>query len=151
MSVAPEVDEDKLRDTKYPKFRVLTGGKQPPEPPAKDWLSDYEVGTAFVCRHNNSKEVDYNHYYVMFKSLPEVVLLKWILPDDKVLDYYVDPKRFSSQFKDPVILGVHKREETDEQCDPRGQSDMVLHEAVQRSDQLPPTEGSEETNLQDRD
>src|SRR5207248_5201 len=84
-----------------------------PEPPAtgENWLADLEVGTTFVARDKNSKEVDYNHYFVLFKSLPKVVLLKWILPDGKLLDFYVDPERFSKRFADHEVLGVDKPQE----------------------------------------
>jgi len=111
MTNAEELDEEELRPTRYPRLRLLTGGKGPPEPPdgsSDNWLAEYDIGTTFVARHRNSKEVDYNLYYVLFKNLPEVVMLKWQLPDGKVLDYYVDPERFSKMFEDHVILGVNK-------------------------------------------
>lgn len=102
-----DVDEE-LRDTKYPHLRVATGGKGPPEGPVDNYLADFEVGTTFVARQRNSKEVDYNLYYVLYKDLPEVMLLKWQLPDGKVLDYYVDPVRFSRLFTEKKILSVIK-------------------------------------------
>src|SRR5688572_32931717 len=100
-----DMTEQKLKDTKYPKFRVLSGGKEPPDEPSEDWLSTYVPGTSFVARERNSKNVDFNLYHVIFVR-DEVTLLKWELPDGKLLDYYVDPKRFSNRFVDPVILGV---------------------------------------------
>lgn len=112
MSVAE--DEQMFEKLDRPKLRLLTGGKGPPiEPPLNgpNWLADQEIGTSFVARHQNSKEVDYNQYFVLFKHLPEVVLLKWILPDGKLLDYYVDPERFSKKFQDYVILGVNTPQE----------------------------------------
>lgn len=108
---AIEVNEDEFKDTKYPHLRVASGGKGPPEGPVDNWLADFEVGTTFVARQLNSKEVDYNLYYVLYKDLPEVMLLKWQLPDGKVLDYYVDPVRFSKLFSEKKILGVIKPEE----------------------------------------
>lgn len=108
MSVAEDRDEE-LRETKYPHLRLLTGGKGPPDGPVDNWLAEYEEGTTFVARHRNSNEVDYNLYHVLFKSLPKVVLLKWQLPDGKMLDYYVDPVRFSRLFPEHVILGVVKQ------------------------------------------
>jgi hypothetical protein len=116
MSVAEDTEEE-MRETKYPRLRVLTGGKGPPTPPDNpegNWLATYEVGTTFVARSINSKEVDYNLYHVLFKNLPEVVLLKWQLPDGKILDYYVDPARFSRKFENQVILGVYKLEEPEQ-------------------------------------
>lgn len=107
MTVAEDREEE-FKDTKYPHLRVATGGKAPPEGPVNNWLAELEVRTMFVARHRNSNDVDYNQYYVLFKSLPEVVLLKWILPDGKLLDYYVDPIRFSRMFPEHVILGVDK-------------------------------------------
>lgn len=101
-------DTDKFKNTKYPHLRVAAGGKGTPEGPVDNWLADLEPRTMFVARHRNSNDVDYNQYYVLFKSLPEVVLLKWILPDGKLLDYYVDPVRFSKMFPEHVILGVDK-------------------------------------------
>lgn len=115
--------------------KVIIGGKGPPEPPADNWLGEFEVGTTFVARHRNSKEVDFNLYYVLFK-LPEVVLLKWILPDGKLLDYHVDPVRFSKMFEKAIVLSVikpqeaavadeeHERNRTDRP------SDVVLDETV---------------------
>lgn len=109
--------EEGLRTTKYPHLRVATGGKGPPDDPVDNWLAELEVRTAFVARHRNSNEVDYNQYYVLFKALPEVVLLKWILPDGKLLDYYVDPVRFSKMFPEHVILGVDKQEEPQQEAE----------------------------------
>lgn len=146
MSIQEMHEEDEFKDTKYPHLRVATGGKGPPEGPVDNWLAEYEVGTTFVARHRNSKDVDYNQYYVMFKALPEVVLLKWILPDGKLLDYHVDPVRFSKAFPEHVILGVIKQEEPQKEAEvsENGNSnrtnrppDMVLHEAVPGEHQLP--------------
>jgi hypothetical protein len=44
----------------------------------------------------------------VFKWDDEVVLLKWELPDGKILDYYVNPAKFSKKFEDPYVLGVVK-------------------------------------------
>lgn len=147
MSVQEMVEDTELRETKYPQLRVLTGGKGPPEGPVDNWLADYEVGTTFVARHRNSNEVDYNLYYVLYKDLPEVVLLKWQLPDGKVLDYYVDPVRFSRLFPEKKILSVIKPEEEprkEAEVSEDGNSDrtnrppdVVLHEAVSGEHQLP--------------
>lgn len=109
MSVVNEVDvTPEFKETKYPNLRVATGGKSPPEGPVDNWLAKLEVRTTFVARHRNSNDVDYNQYYVLYKDLPEVMLLKWILPDGKLLDYYVDPVRFSKMFSEYKILGVEK-------------------------------------------
>lgn len=108
MSVQEVLEDTELRETKYPQLRLLTGGKGPPEGPVDNWLAEFEVGTTFVARHKNSNEVDYNLYYVLYKDLPEVMLLKWQLPDGKVLDYYVDPVRFSRLFPEKKILSVIK-------------------------------------------
>jgi hypothetical protein len=91
--------------------RVINGGKEPPETEGDNWLAGLSVGTTFVARHQNSKDVDYNLYYVLFTFLPKLVLLKWQLPDGKILDYYVDPERFSRRFPDYVILGVDNEKE----------------------------------------
>lgn len=117
MSVQEMHEEDELKDTKYPHLRVATGGKGPPEGPVDSWLAEFEVGTTFVARHRNSNEVDYNLYYVLYKDLPEVMLLKWQLPDGKVLDYYVDPVRFSRLFPERKILGVQKPEEPQQEAE----------------------------------
>lgn len=108
--------------------RVIAGGKGPTD--TLNWLADYAVGTTFVSRNRNAKEVDLNLYHVIFKSLPSVVLLKWQLPDGKILDYYVDPLRFSKQFEPGTILGVMV-EETNEHNQDRPPD--VVHDA--------PTEG----------
>lgn len=111
MTVVEEIEEEVVKVEKYPKLRLLTGGKGPPEDTSgENWLADLERGTTFVARDKNSKEVDYNHYFVLFKSLPKVVLLKWVLPDGKLLDFYVDPVRFSKKFGDYEVLGVDKQE-----------------------------------------
>lgn len=149
MSVAEDREEDELRVTKYPKLRVLTGGKGPPEPPEEgvNWLADLIPGTTFVARHQNSKEVDWNVYHVVFSHLPEVMFLKWELPDGKLLDYYVDPGRFSRKFKDWVVLGIVKlepREVAEGGDDGNGNgdrsdrpADVVLHAPVPGEHQLP--------------
>jgi len=115
MSTAEDTLEEELRQTKYPKFRVLTGGGMPPEGPRKptdefNWLAAQEVGTHFWTRHRASKEVDYNEYFIRFMNLPWAVLLEWRLPDGKILNYPVDPQRFSNMFEPPVVLGVEKQE-----------------------------------------
>lgn len=147
MSMQEMDEEEELRVTKYPNFRVATGGKGPPDGPVDNWLAEYEVGTTFVARQRNSKEVDYNLYYVLYKDLPEVVLLKWQLPDGKVLDYYVDPVRFSKLFSEKKILSVIKPKEEprkEAEVSEDGNSnrtnrppDLVLHETVSREHQLP--------------
>lgn len=119
MSAVEEYEDAELRETQYPHLRVATGGKGPPEGPVHNWLADLEPRTAFVARHRNSNDVDYNQYYVLFKALPKVVLLKWILPDGKLLDYYVDPVRFSKMFPDYVILGVDKEQEPQQEAEVR--------------------------------
>lgn len=125
MTNVEEVEEQELRHTRFPKFRVLTGGKGPPDEPTDDWLSEYSVGTTFVCRHRNSKNVDLNLYHVIFKSLPGVVLLKWELPDGKLMDYYVDPERFSKQMEAPTILGVINIEAAKADGEEDGNSDRT--------------------------
>lgn len=111
MNVAEVSQEDEFKDTKYPHLRVATGGKGPPDAPVENWLAQLEVRTSFVARQRSSDEVTYNQYYVLYKDLPEVMLLKWILPDGKLLDYYTDPVRFSKKYQDYKILGVDKPEE----------------------------------------
>lgn len=106
-----EEQEDELRETKYPKFRILTGGKGPPEPPGENWLAEYESGTTFVSMRINNRDGDYELFHVSFKSLPDVMLLQWQLPDGKIWDRYVDPEVFSKLFKRGVVLGVIKRNE----------------------------------------
>lgn len=155
MSVVEDTDPEGLRGTNYPRFRILTGGKGPPELPEKNWLADLVPGTTFVARDRNSKEVDSNLYHVLFISLPEVVLLKWELPDGKLLDYYVDPERFSKRFELRKILGIIKQEHhqdaegvkdgCNEQRDQGGPSNLVLHASVQGEHQL--VSGSEEPEV----
>lgn len=117
MSAVENLEDTEMRETKYPHLRVATGGKNPPEGPTNNWLAELEVRTSFVARHRNNNDVDYNQYYILFKSLPEVVLLKWILPDGKLLDYYVDPVRFSKMFPDYVVLGIDKIQEPQEEAE----------------------------------
>lgn len=153
MNVATD-EEPELRATQYPKLRVLTGGKGPPEPPddGVNWLAEYVVGTTFVARHRSSKEVDLNLYLVVFKSLPGVILLQWQLPDGKVLDYYVDPERFSKQFVSPTILGIVPMREASEEDTDHGNSnrtdrspDLVLNAPVPGGD--PVVQESEEPEV----
>lgn len=111
MTNAEETDREELqfRKTKYPRFRVATGGKGPEDPTdAFDWLSGYEVGTTFVTFPRSSLGAEYEHFFVLFKSLPEVILLKWILPDGKTLDRYVRPEKFCKQYEPGIILGIEK-------------------------------------------
>lgn len=144
MDVATDTEDEEFRSTSVPHLRVLTGGKGPPDPPGEkgNWLSTFDIGTTFVCRNKNSKEVDLNLYHVVFKT-QDVVLLAWRLPDGKTLDYYVDPERFSKDFVRPTILGTQpvaeeENENDSGQRDPLRSSDVVLHEAVQGVDQVVP-------------
>lgn len=104
-----EVEALALRATKYPNFRVASGGKGPPDPPEDDtnWLADYLPGTTFVSMRRNSKDCDLELFHVMFNT-SEVCLLKWELPDGKVWDKYVTPTGFSKLMKPGIILGVVK-------------------------------------------
>lgn len=145
--------EVEMEGTLYPKLRLLQGGKGPSEPPAgHNWLADIEPGTTFVCRSKLSKEVDLNLYHVVFRSLPDVVLLAWRLPDGKMLDYYVDPERFSKQFEKVTILGqqpVAIEEDDDGNSNSLRPPDLVLHEAVQGVDQV--VSKTEQPDLPDGD
>lgn len=150
MNVAEELEDTELRETKYPRFRVATGGKGPPEPPEEkdNWLSDYECGTTFVSMRINSKDCDFELFTVVFKDIPEkpnVMLLKWFLPDGKIWDKYVEPKTFSKMFKRGVVLGVIRNEVEDGNRSsdwPDNKGGVVLHEAVPR-ELLGPTEEEE--------
>lgn len=145
MSAAEDLEEPTFRSTKYPKLSILTGGKGPPVEPTDDWLSDFEVGTTFVSMPRVTYDVDYELFFVVHKQ-PEVVLLKWILPDGKVWDKYVNPMSFSKKFKPGVILGVNKGNEDDKgQRDLDRPRDVVLYETVQGEHQL--LQGPEETDL----
>ena len=64
MTNAEEVEEQELRETKYPKLRVLTGGKGPPEDngPGVNWLSDLAKGTMFICRSNRKQTIRAWHH-----------------------------------------------------------------------------------------
>lgn len=135
--------------------RVITGGKGPPKAPeGHNWLSELPRGTTFVCRHKNNQDVDLNLYHVVFKD-DNVVLLAWRLPDGKMLDYHVDPVRFSQKFEHVTILGDQPvdNEEDDNgsqrQCDHSGSPDVVLHEAVQGVD--PVVSEPERPDLSPRD
>jgi hypothetical protein len=130
MTNAEETEE--FKETKYPKFRVLTGGKGPPQEPTEDWLSELSVGTTFTCRHTNNKDVDLNLYHVVFKD-KDVILLAWRLPDGKTLDYYVDPKRFSQRFEHVTILGLQPVSNEEENDGRQPESD----EGMVREDQVP--------------
>lgn len=119
MNVATEVEEEDLRTTKYPKLRVLTGGKGPPEPPTDTWLLDLEVGSVFVARQND-KACDWEMYFLISKMNDDLYLLNYSVPDGKVWSRHIDPKLFCNHHRDYKVLWVHKQqEETDvpEQCD----------------------------------
>ena len=134
---AEKDEEQTFRATKYPKLTILTGGKGPPSEPTDDWLSAFEVGTTFVSMPQVTYDVDYELFFVVHKQ-PEVVLLKWILPDGKVWDKYVHPASFSKKFKPGVILGVNKGNEDDKgQRDLNRSPNLVLDEAVQGEHSLP--------------
>lgn len=137
--------------TFYPRLRLLQGGKGPPEPPGEDvnWLADFDVGTTFTCRDKRSQEVELNLYSVLFKDR-DVIVLAWKLPDGKVLDYPVDPVRFSKKNEHVTILGLTPvaREENDERNSLRP-PDLVLHEAVQGVDQV--VSETEQPDLPDGD
>jgi len=113
MTIMEEPVREELRETQYPKLRVLTGGKGPPEPPpVNNWLAELAVGTTFVARERTMKQqLDYNLYHVLFKDLPKVMLLTWKLPDGKLLDCYVDPQRFSNRMELGVVLGIETEAE----------------------------------------
>lgn len=118
MTNTEETETDlNFRATKYPKLTVATGGKGPPEEPADafNWLAELEAGSVFLARARASKEVDYNLYRVVFRSLPEMVFLEWRFPDGKTLDYYVDPVRFSKMMELGKVLGQPPIEEVQEQ------------------------------------
>jgi hypothetical protein len=115
MTMAENIEEDEMRETKYPHLRVMRGGKGPPEAPAgKNWLADLEVGTTFACRQND-QTCDWEIYHLLCKMTDDLFLLKYCLPDGKIWDRHVDPKIFCKVHKLHNILGIHKHEEEPEQ------------------------------------
>lgn len=90
----------------FPKLKLLQGGK---DGPIHNWLAELQAGDVFAARARASKEVDWNLYRVVFRSLPELVLLEWKFPDGKCLDYYVDPMRFSKVMELGKVLGNDER------------------------------------------
>lgn len=152
MNVAVNVDELTQEVVNAPKLRLLQGGKGPPDDPREghNWLAELDVGTTFTCRDKRSQEVDLNLYHVVFKSGEDVILLAWRLPDGKMLDYYVDPKRFSKKNEHLTILGkqpVSNEEHDDEQRNQHRPADVLLHETVQREHQV--VSETEQPNLSD--
>lgn len=121
--------------------RVITGGKGPPggPPPSgeSNWLVTLPVDTVFVAQPKGSAEM--NLYNVQYAS-EECYLLIWRLPDGKLLDMYYNPEDFCRMMKTYKVLGSLPiaQEETDgNECDRTDRPlDVVLHEAVQRSDQV---------------
>lgn len=112
MNVAVD-DEEVLRATQYPKLRVLTGGKGPPEPPkdtGDNWLSLLEVGTVFACRQGE-KTVDWEEYYLIGKIDEDLYVLKMSVPDGKVWDRRVNPKLFCNLHRSYKVLWVHKQQQ----------------------------------------
>lgn len=71
----------------------------------KDWLSELQPGTTFVCREKGKKEVDLQLYIVVFKG-ERMVFLEYKTPDSSSLKRYVDPKLFSEKHELFEILGV---------------------------------------------
>lgn len=144
MNIAVDVEEDTKEVGNAPKLRLLQGGKGPSEPPgdSHDWLSELDVGTTFTCRSKQSQEVDLNLYHIQFKN-NDVILLVWRLPDGKMLDYYVDPKRFSKKNEHVTILGTQPvaDEEQENERNPDRHSDVVLYETMPRVDQVVPEAG----------
>jgi hypothetical protein len=133
MSVAEDIEEDTLKPTKYPKLRVLTGGKGPPEPPktGHNWLSTLEKGTIFICRAND-KQVDFELYLLLYKS-DTFALIQWQMPDGKVYDRRVDPVLFCNNHRDYEVLQVYKiNEEKEEPQGSDGETDG--HDERHRTD-----------------
>ncbi len=93
-------------------LRLLQGGKGGPP---SNWLADLKAGDVFVARARASKDVDYNMYRVVFRSLPQMVFLEWKFPDGKTLDYYVDPERFSRIMELGLVLGNDRGAEAPEE------------------------------------
>lgn len=143
MSVMEQVEEQELRETKYPLLRVLTGGKGPPEEPTTNWLKDFIVGTVFACRVNKNT-VDWEMYHLVHK-FERIYLLMWELPDGKVWERRVDPIIFSKLYKDFEVIAIQKKEELEAlEGETNGDSNrpdqsggLVLHETVQRNHQPP--------------
>ncbi len=120
--------------------RVIQGGKGPPEGPVENWVAELEVGTTFVAQPKSSSG-EMNLYCVRFKSLPEVILLAWRLPDGNILDMYFNPEGFCRLHGTYKILGtqpVSNEENENDERDNIQSSDLVLCETVQGVDQVVP-------------
>lgn len=116
MSAIEEIEEPRLRVTKTPHLRVLTGGKGPPDEPVNNWLGTLSAGHTIAVRAT-VKTVDFEVYYVMYDT-PELYLLKWCLPDGRAWDRHVDPEQFSKHHPHYVIMGYTKPKEIEEQKAP---------------------------------
>jgi len=127
--------------TAKPTLKVIRGGKDNTvEPPSDNWLINLSAGTTFVAKVND-KTIDYELYHVVFKTI-DAVLLRWQLPDEKQWDRWVDSKEFSKRYPHYILLGEPQQQESDNdgnrKCNLGGLPDVVLHEAVQRVDQVVP-------------
>lgn len=133
MSVAEDIEERELRVTKYPKLRVLTGGKGPPEPPktGHNWLSEQVKGTVFLCRAND-KQVDFELYLMLFNS-EKFCLIQWQMPDGKVWDRRVDPSLFSNTHRDFEVLQVYNLDKEKEPSK-EGDGETDGHDERNRTD-----------------
>lgn len=50
MTNSETIEDEELKDTKYPHLRVMRGGKGPPDAPLDNWLKDRKKGEVFSCK-----------------------------------------------------------------------------------------------------
>jgi hypothetical protein len=103
MDKVARIEEETVQDTVVPFLKLASDNTD------KDWLSQLEVGTAFVCRDKKKKEVDLQLYIVIYKG-NRMVRLEFHAPDRSIINRYVDPVLFSEQHELFEILGVQTLE-----------------------------------------
>jgi hypothetical protein len=98
-------DNIELENEPRPALRLITGGKGSGF--GDNWLKDLELNTIFLARMNSSKELIMNNYMLSRRSPSgEHTNLRWVTPDDRVLDIWVPTLEFSRQFKLGEVLAV---------------------------------------------
>lgn len=93
-------------DEEVKKFRVITGGKEPPDDPNNpDWLSKLDKGTVFLVQDKLNPN-DFNLGLIRLLNKTDKSATLAIKQGEAIIEAFVNPLRFCKKYSLYEVLGV---------------------------------------------